>query len=165
MAAKRISKVKFYAPLLNSDRYAAKPHRHTVVILDNPLNPNANTLAEEFRADAHPDDTIASHRAELMVRLIHHLQNNVAGPRVCAMKMTDELCLIFASDKDRRTHIRISVDAKDYAPFEDGMPPFHYRVNYTVPVNTKPNPLSVDQRSKNVQDVAQFVLEAIDRCR
>jgi hypothetical protein len=40
------------------------------------------------------------------------------------------------------------------------MPLFHYRVNYSVN-----DELSVDRRSRNLEDVAGFVLEAIHHCR
>jgi len=136
-----------------------------IMILDNLLDPNSETLADQFRNDTKPDAVIGAHRTEMMVRLVHHLENDVPGPVIGALKILDELSLTFVADKGHATHITISVDAIDYAPLENGMPPFHYRVNYTQPDDKNANRLSVDRRSNKIEDVADFVLEAIASCR
>ena len=137
----------------------------STVKLWNPLNPEHPTFADEFRGDAESDDPIQSRKGEMMVDLVRHLETNVAGPRVCATRSCDELCLVSAVRAQRSTSIRIWIDANDYAPLENEMPSFHYRVNYSVPNDTSPHPLSVDRRSQDVNEVSDFVLEAIDRCR
>lgn len=153
-----------YIPSSVDPQLVAEPCRDSAVILENLLNPDTPALAEEFRQDATVGDPVSTAKAEMMARLILHLEQNVAGPRVFAMKSNEELRLMFSKTKDSATHVTICIDANDYAPWKNQLPPFHYRVNYTVPNHKRSNALSVDRRSAKVEDVAGFVLEAIERC-
>jgi|SoiMethySBSTD1v2_1073268.scaffolds.fasta_scaffold5016767_1 hypothetical protein len=130
------------------------------MILDSVLTTGGETFADEFRVGDDIGDSYRAHKTEMLVRLIRHLEDHVVGPRVSAIKSSDGFWLTFAAKTKCAVTIKIGVDSYDRSQLENGMPLFHYRVNYSVN-----DELSVDRRSRNLEDVAGFVLEAIHHCR
>ena len=75
-----------------------------------------------------------------MLDLIDSLRRDAVGPTLFATPhLNRELWLQYSAPNGDSVMITVTIDHPDYAPLENGLPSFHYRLSRTIQDSNKAN--------------------------
>jgi len=132
------------------------------------LSPDHPQYDEPFRTLVDSDSAYDMRIGQMMLDLLAVLRQRRTGLLLFASTASDhELWLNYsAPDRRARSLITISIDSRDYGPFDNGLPHFHYRLSCRIgsPADTREQ-LPIEDRVTSVELACEFVLKAIDETR
>jgi hypothetical protein len=132
------------------------------------IEPGSRDYEGPFRSVASSAAAYEARVGGMMLDLLDAVRRDSIGPRLFAFAHTNrELWLqYYSASNGASAMIRITIDRPDYGPLEDGLPRFHYRLDYRIKSSNGAiaRPL-IEQRAHSVETACAFVREAISDAR
>ena len=132
------------------------------------IAPGSSDDEGPFRSLASSAAAYDARVGRMMLDLLDAIRRDSIGPRLFASVHTDRELLLqyYSASNGASAVIKIAIDRPDCGPVGDGLPRFHYRLDYRIKSSNDAiaRPL-IEERARSVEAACAFVREAIGDAR